>query len=45
MFSMVETKPNIFFATSVTSRFAQNTGHQYTKVVKTILQYFKKSKE
>lgn len=41
MFSMVETRPNFAFATSVASYFAKNLGHQYTKAMKTILQYLK----
>ena len=45
MFSMVETRPDIAFATSVASRFAKNPGHQHTKAVKTILQYLKGSRE
>ncbi len=39
MFSMVETRPDIAFATSVASRLAQNPGHQHTEAVKTILRY------
>ncbi len=45
MFSMVETRPDISFATSVASRFANNPGHQHTEVVKTILRYLKDSRE
>ena len=41
MFSIVETRPNIAFATSVASHFAKNQGYQYTEIVKTILQYLK----
>ncbi len=44
MFSMVETRPNVAFATSVTSRFAKNPGHQHMEVVKTILRDLKKNK-
>lgn len=44
MFSIVETRPNITFATSVASHFAKNPSHQHTKTVKTILQYLKGSK-
>ena len=36
MFSMVETRPDIAYATSVASRFAKNLFHQYTETVKTI---------
>lgn len=43
MFSIVETRPDIAFAMSVTSCFAKNPGHQYTEAVKTILQYLKGS--
>lgn len=45
MFLMVETTSDIVFATFIASRFAKNPGHQYTKVVKTILQYLKGLKE
>ena len=45
MFSMVETRPDIAFATSVASRFAKNPGHQHTEAVKTILRYLKGSNE
>lgn len=45
MFSMVETRPNISFNTSVANRFAKNFSHQYSKVVKTIRQYIKSSRE
>lgn len=41
IFSIVEIRPNIVFATFVASCFAKNLGHQHTKVVKTILQYLK----
>lgn len=45
MFSMIETRPNIVFATFIASCFAKNLDHQHTKVVKTILQYRKGSKD
>lgn len=45
MFSMVETRPDIVFATSIASRFAKNLGHQHTEAVKTILRYLKGSRE
>lgn len=45
MFSMVETRPDISFATSVASRFAKNPGHQHTKAMKTILRYLKGSRD
>lgn len=45
MFSIIEMKPNIIFAILIAIRFAKNAGHQYTKVVKTILQYLKDSKK
>ncbi len=41
IFSIVETRPDISFATSVASRFAKNLGHQHTEAVKTILRYLK----
>ena len=43
MFSIVETRPDIAFATSVASCFAKNPGHQHTEAVKTIMQYLKGS--
>lgn len=45
MFFMVETKPDIAFATSMASRFAKNPSHQHTEAVITILQYLKSSRE
>lgn len=44
-FSMVETRPDIAFATSVASRFAKNPSHQHTEAVKTILRYLKGSRD
>ncbi len=41
MFSMVETRPDIAFATSVVSRFAKNPSRQHTEAVKTIMRYLK----
>lgn len=38
-------RPDIAFATSVTSRFANNPSYQYIKKVKIILQYLKDSKK
>lgn len=45
MFSMVETRPDIAYATSVISRFVKNPSHQYCKVVKTIFRYLKATRE
>lgn len=45
MFLVVETRPDIAFATSVASCFAKNPGHQHMEAVKTILQYLKGSKD
>lgn len=45
MFSIVETRPNIAFATSITSCFAKNLGHQYTRAIKIILHYLKGLRE
>lgn len=45
MFSMVETRPDVAFATSVASRFAKNPGHQHMEAVKTILRYLKGSRD
>ncbi len=44
MFFMVETRPDIAFATSFVSRFAKNPSHQHTEAVKTIFKYLKGSK-
>lgn len=44
IFSMVETRPDITFATSVISRFAKNVSRQHTKAVKTIMRYLKTTK-
>lgn len=41
IFSIVETRPDIVFATSIASCFTKNPGHQHTKAIKTILQYLK----
>lgn len=53
MFSMIETRPDIAFATlvasqftkNVASQFTKNPSHQHIKVVKTIFQYLKGSKK
>lgn len=45
MFSKVETRLNMIFATLVASRFAKNPDHLHTEAVKTILQYLKSSRE
>lgn len=45
MFSMVEIRPDISFATSVASWFAKNPSHQHIEAVKTILRYLKSSRE
>lgn len=42
---MVETRPNITFATFVVSRFAKNLAHKYSKAVKSIFWYLKAIKE
>lgn len=41
MFLMVETRPDIAFATSVISCFTKNLSGQHTEVVKTIMRYLK----
>ncbi len=41
MFLMVETKPDIVFATSVISHFAKNTSRQHTEAVKTMMRHLK----
>lgn len=45
MFSMVKTRPDIAFSTSVAIRFAKNPGHTHTEAVKRILKYLKGTKE
>lgn len=45
MFFIVEIRPDIVFAISITSCFVKNLEHQYNKAVKTILRYLKSSKE
>lgn len=45
MFSIIETKPSIIFAISITSFFAQNLNYQYTKAAKTILEYINNLKQ
>lgn len=45
MFSMVETRHDIAFATAVASRFSKNPSQQHTEAVQTILKYLKGSKD
>lgn len=45
IFSMVETRPDIAFATSVAAKFTKNLSHQHTKAIKTILEYLKGLRE
>ena len=45
IFSIVETKLDVVFATSVASCFAKNLGYQHIKTIKTILQYLKGSRD
>lgn len=45
MFSIVETRSDIVFTTFIISHFINNLEHQYTKIVKTIIQYLKRSKK
>lgn len=45
MFSMVETRPEVVFAILVASRFVKNLGYEHIEVVKTILRYFKGSRD
>lgn len=45
IFSMVETRPNVAFATSVVSRFAKNPGHKHMEAVKMILRYLKRFRD
>lgn len=45
MFSMVDTLPDIAFATSVASNFVKNPSHLHSEAVKTIPKYFKGSKD
>lgn len=41
IFSIVETQPDIAFATFIVSYFAKNLSRQHKKTVKTIMQYLK----
>lgn len=41
IFSIVETRPDIAFPTSVVSRFTKNPSYQYIEAIKTIAQYLK----
>lgn len=45
MFSIVKTRPDITFATSVVAQFAKNLDHQHIQAAKIVLHYFKGSKE
>lgn len=44
IFSMVKTRPDIAYVTSLVSRFIKNPSYQFTKIIKTILKYLKESK-
>lgn len=41
MFSMTKTRLDIVFINLIVGYFAKNLNYQYTKVLKTILQYLK----
>lgn len=45
MFFMIETRLDIAFTTSVTSRYTKNLNHFYIEVKKIILRYLKGSKD
>lgn len=45
MFSMIETRPDIAFFTSVANRFVKNPSYIYTEAVKIILKYLKETKD
>lgn len=45
MLFMVETRPDIAFATSVASRYAKNLSYLHIKGIKIILKYLKSSKD
>ena len=45
MFSIVKTKSEVAFAILVASCFAPNQGYQHIEVVKSILRYFKGSRD
>lgn len=42
---MIEMRTNIEFATFIASHFTKNPEHQYTKIIKIILQYLKRLKK
>ena len=43
IFSIIEMRPDITFATSIVGCFTKNPSHQYTEAIKTILRYLKGS--
>lgn len=45
IFSIVEIRSDITFATSVVSQFAKNPSYQHIKAVRTILQYLKATRD
>lgn len=45
IFSIVETRSDVAFVTLVASCFAKNPDYQYTKAMKTILWYLKRSRD
>lgn len=45
IFSIVETRPDIAYATLVMSRFAKNPSYLHSKVVKTVFCYLKATKD
>ena len=45
MFLMVEIRPDVAFATSITNLFAKNLGHYHIEVVKIIFRYLKRIRE
>lgn len=45
IFLIIELRLNIIFIISIIIQFAKNSNYQYTKTIKTILQYLKDSKE
>lgn len=45
IFSMVERRPDIAFATSIANCFTKNPSHTYIEIVKTILKYLKGMKK
>ena len=45
MYAMLCTRPNVFYALSITSRYQSNLGESHWIAVKNILKYLRRSKD